>query len=64
MYEYICPGQVQVRLQEDLWSAIESFRRNEPDIPSRPEAVRRLLHRALGDPVRNNAAAPEAGSTA
>jgi len=38
---------VQVRLQDDLWSAIENFRRNEPDIPTRPEAVRRLLQRAL-----------------
>ena len=38
---------VQVRLQNDLWSAIESFRRSEPDIPTRPEAVRRFLQRAL-----------------
>jgi hypothetical protein len=39
---------IQVRLHSDLWSAVESFRRNEPDIPTRPEAVRRLLQRALG----------------
>jgi hypothetical protein len=38
---------IQVRLREDLWSAVESFRRNEPDIPTRPEAVRRLLQKAL-----------------
>jgi hypothetical protein len=38
---------IQVRLRKDLWSAVEGFRRNEPDIPTRPEAVRRLLHRAL-----------------
>ena len=38
---------VRVRMQSDLWFAIESFRRNEPDIPTRPEAVRRLLQRAL-----------------
>jgi len=38
---------IQIRLQSDLWSAVESFRRNEPDIPTRPEAVRRLVQRAL-----------------
>ena len=38
---------IQIRLQSDLWSAIETFRRNQPDIPTRPEAVRRLLQRAL-----------------
>jgi hypothetical protein len=38
---------IQIRLRGDLWSAVETFRRNEPDIPTRPEAVRRLLHRAL-----------------
>jgi hypothetical protein len=42
------PNQaIQVRLQDSLLSAIEGFRRNEPDIPTRPEAVRRLLHQAL-----------------
>jgi hypothetical protein len=40
---------IQVRLQSRLFSAIEGFRRSEPDIPTRPEAVRRLLHRALDD---------------
>jgi hypothetical protein len=38
---------IQVRLQHDLVSAIEGFRRSEPDIPTRPEAIRRLLQRAL-----------------
>jgi hypothetical protein len=38
---------IQIRLQGNLWSAVESFRRNEPDIPTRPEAVRRLVQRAL-----------------
>jgi hypothetical protein len=38
---------IQIRLQGELYSAVESFRRNEPDIPTRPEAVRRLLQRAL-----------------
>ncbi len=39
--------QVQVRVPNDLLSAVETFRRNEPDIPTRPEAVRRLVQRAL-----------------
>jgi metal-responsive CopG/Arc/MetJ family transcriptional regulator len=38
---------IQVRLKPDLVSAIESFRRGESDIPSRPEAIRRILQRAL-----------------
>jgi hypothetical protein len=38
---------IQLRLQGKLYSAVESFRRNEPDIPTRPEAVRRLIQRAL-----------------
>ena len=31
----------------DLRRAIEDFRRNEPDIPTRPEAIRRLLKLAV-----------------
>jgi hypothetical protein len=38
---------IQIRLGEELWAAVESFRRAEPDIPTRPEAVRRLLGLAL-----------------
>jgi hypothetical protein len=40
-------NQVQVRMPPDLRRAIEDFRRNEPDIPTRPEAIRRLLKRAV-----------------
>jgi hypothetical protein len=47
---------IQVRLQNDLASAIESFRRGEPDIPTRPEAIRRLLQRALALPSARQAA--------
>jgi hypothetical protein len=38
---------IQVRLQNDLLSAIECYRRNQPDIPTRPEAIRRLIRRAI-----------------
>lgn len=48
---------IQVRVGDNLWSAIESFRRNEPDIPTRPEAVRRLLERALAAPPQSREAA-------
>jgi hypothetical protein len=49
---------IQVRLQTRLFSAIEGFRRSEPDIPTRPEAVRRLLQRALDLRDRPNAGQP------
>jgi hypothetical protein len=38
---------IQIRLQGELYFAVENFRRREPDIPTRPEAVRRLLQRGL-----------------
>jgi hypothetical protein len=38
---------IQVRIPKDLVSAIEGFRRNQPDIPTRPEAIRRLIRRAI-----------------
>jgi len=40
-------NQVQVRMPPDLRRAIEDFRRNEPDTPTRPEAIRRLLKQAV-----------------
>jgi metal-responsive CopG/Arc/MetJ family transcriptional regulator len=42
------PGeQVVVRLQPDLLSKIDAWRRNEQDLPSRAEAMRRLVDQAL-----------------
>ena len=38
---------IHVRLQNELLHAIEDFRRSEADIPSKPEAVRRLLLQAV-----------------
>jgi hypothetical protein len=38
---------IQVRVPDSIFSAIEDFRRSEFDLPTRPEAVRRLLTRAL-----------------
>jgi hypothetical protein len=38
---------VQVRLQQKLLEAIENWRRGQASIPSRPEAIRRLLQQSL-----------------
>jgi hypothetical protein len=38
---------VQVRLSDDLLSRLDDFRRDLPDIPGRPEAIRRLVERGL-----------------
>jgi len=38
---------VQVRLQKNLFDAIEGWRRQQETIPSRPGAIRELLKKAL-----------------
>ena len=38
---------IHIRVGDELFRAIEKFRRSEPDIPTRPKAVRRLLQQAL-----------------
>ena len=38
---------IHVRLQYELLSALNAFRRDEPDLPTIPKAVCRLLKRAL-----------------
>jgi Ribbon-helix-helix protein, copG family len=40
-------SQIQVRVPDDLRRAIEERRRREPDIPTRPEMIRRLLKQAV-----------------
>jgi metal-responsive CopG/Arc/MetJ family transcriptional regulator len=50
---------VHVRLQQALLSEIENFRRREIDLPTRPEAIRRLLQRAIA----REEAAPASGLT-
>lgn len=39
--------QIQVRMDRDLRAALDDHRRNEPDLPTRPEAIRRLMRQAL-----------------
>lgn len=42
------PGtQIQVRLQPDDLAALDQFRAAEVDLPSRPEALRRLAAEVL-----------------
>lgn len=38
---------VQIRFPSELLSSIENWRREQLDIPTRPEAIRRLLGQAL-----------------
>lgn len=39
--------QLGLRLERDLVSLIDEFRKSEDDIPTRPEAIRRLLNDKL-----------------
>jgi len=38
---------VNVRMERGLLSQLDDWRREESDLPTRPEAVRRLLEKAL-----------------
>jgi metal-responsive CopG/Arc/MetJ family transcriptional regulator len=38
---------VNVRLPREMIEAIDAYRRAEEDLPTRPEAIRRLVEKAL-----------------
>jgi len=38
---------VMVRLSDDLLARLDDFRRSADDMPSRPEAIRRLVEKSL-----------------
>ena len=38
---------VNVRIERNLLNQIDEFRRAESDLPSRPEAIRRLVEKGL-----------------
>ena len=40
---------VMVRMEPELLAKIDEYRRVAPDLPSRPEVIRRLVERALAD---------------
>ena len=37
----------ELRVSEDFLRAIDDWRRQQPDLPSRAEAIRRLVEKAL-----------------
>jgi hypothetical protein len=39
--------QVQMRLAEEFLAKIDAWRRVQPDLPSKTEAIRRLVERGL-----------------
>lgn len=39
---------VRFQLEGPIFAQIENWRRSQPKIPSRPDAIRQLLQRALG----------------
>ena len=47
------PGQsgemVSTRIQPDMLKLIDAWRREQPDTPSRPEALRRLAMKGLSE---------------
>ena len=38
---------VNLRLPRDIIDALDAFRRDQADLPTRPEAIRRILSKAL-----------------
>jgi Arc/MetJ-type ribon-helix-helix transcriptional regulator len=44
---------VQLRLTEEMASAIDDWRRTQADLPTRSEAIRRLLADALSQALGN-----------
>jgi hypothetical protein len=49
---------VMVRMTEDQLHRLDEFRRQEPDLPSRPEALRRLFEIGLRHWVPKKPVAP------
>ena len=39
--------QMRARMSRDLIDRIDVWRREQPDLPGRPEAIRRLVEKAL-----------------
>lgn len=38
---------INVRMERDLIDRIDAYRRDEPGLPTRPEAIRRLVEKGL-----------------
>jgi hypothetical protein len=39
---------ISTRVQPDMLNRLDAWRREQPDLPSRPEALRRLAEMVLG----------------
>lgn len=39
--------QINVRMDDDLLKRLDDWRRKQPDLPNRPEALRRLAEQSL-----------------
>jgi hypothetical protein len=50
-------GAVQVRVRGPLFEQLENWRRSQPKIPSRSEALRLLIEQALADRTTDEVAA-------
>jgi hypothetical protein len=46
-------GHYLLRIDEDFWPPIDDWRRKQPDLPSRAEAIRRLIAQALAADARD-----------
>lgn len=49
---------LQMRVSEEFLRAIDEWRRQQDDLPSRSEAIRRLIERGLGAPLKAAARPP------
>jgi len=49
------PIRFELRLQPKLSRQIDEWRRRQPDLPSKSEAVRRLIETGLGAAEKNTA---------
>jgi len=44
------PYRLEIRLPAELAEAVDDWRRKQPDLPSKTEAIRRLVERGLATP--------------
>lgn len=50
------PTRFEIRLPPELGDAIDDWRRQQPDLPSRAEAARRLIELGLAAPATRRSA--------
>lgn len=45
--------QISVRIEDEVLKKLDNWRRNQEDVPTRPEAIRRLVEQALEKPSKS-----------